>query len=96
MTATLPYARMLEQMTDSIVYADCEGIIRFWNRASEAMFGFSADEALGQSLDIKGGEFAPFSEVKVMSDGATFHSAQKRRGKFQAASLPYAAEARQI
>ena len=30
----------------------CRGIIRFWNTASETLFGFTADEAIGQSLDI--------------------------------------------
>ena len=49
---TLPYQAMLEQMTDSIIYADAQGIIRFWNAASEALFGFTAAEAIGQSLDI--------------------------------------------
>ena len=49
---TLPYLAMLSQMTDSIIYADAQGIIRFWNTASETLFGFTADEALGQSLDI--------------------------------------------
>ena len=49
---TLPYQTMLTQMTDSIIYADAQGIIRFWNTASEALFGFTADEAIGQSLDI--------------------------------------------
>jgi PAS domain S-box-containing protein len=51
MSAT-PYQAMIEQMTDSVVYADAEGIIRVWNHASELMFGFSAEEAIGQSLDI--------------------------------------------
>ena len=48
----LPYQAMIEQMTDSIIFADREGIIRAWNTASENMFGFSAAEAVGQSLDI--------------------------------------------
>ena len=43
---------MLEQMPDSVIYADTEGKIRFWNAASEQMFGFTAQEAIGQSLDI--------------------------------------------
>ncbi|MDO4906354.1 PAS domain S-box protein [Neisseria sp.] len=48
----LPYQAMLEQATDSVIYADQTGIIRFWNRASEMLFGFSAEEAVGRSLDI--------------------------------------------
>ena len=48
----LPYPAMFEQMTDSIIFADRQGIIRGWNRASEQMFGFSSAEAVGQSLDL--------------------------------------------
>lgn len=36
----------------AILFADREGKIRLWNTGAEAMFGFSADEALGQSLDL--------------------------------------------
>ncbi|WP_107688871.1 PAS domain-containing protein [Neisseria wadsworthii] len=48
----LPYQAMIEQMTDSAIYADKQGIIRVWNKASENLFGFTREEALGQSLDI--------------------------------------------
>ncbi|MCX8043002.1 MAG: PAS domain S-box protein [Desulfobacterota bacterium] len=37
---------------DAIVITDAEGIIVFWNAAAEQMFGFSADEALGQSCEL--------------------------------------------
>jgi PAS domain S-box-containing protein len=37
---------------DAIVYADAEGIIRFWNEGAQRIFGFAAAEAIGQSLDI--------------------------------------------
>lgn len=47
-----PYQAMIEQMTDSVIYADDKGIIQVWNEASAHMFGFTADEAIGQSLDI--------------------------------------------
>ena len=52
MMNALPYPAMLQQMPDSIIFADTQGVIRFWNAASETLFGFSADEAVGQSLDI--------------------------------------------
>lgn len=35
-----------------ILYADREGKIRLWNAGAEAMFGFTAEEALGQSMDL--------------------------------------------
>lgn len=38
--------------TDAFVCADSHSRIILWNRAAEAMFGWSAAEALGQSLDL--------------------------------------------
>lgn len=37
---------------DAILYADRDGIIRLWNTGAERIFGYSAAEALGQSLDL--------------------------------------------
>jgi PAS domain S-box-containing protein len=44
--------RILDQIADAVIYADRSGAIIRWNRASAALFGYSADEALGQSLDL--------------------------------------------
>ncbi|WP_086739109.1 PAS domain S-box protein [Erythrobacter colymbi] len=41
-----------ETTTDAFVCADAMSRIILWNRAAEAMFGWSAAEALGQSLDL--------------------------------------------
>jgi PAS domain S-box-containing protein len=38
--------------SDAIMFSDREGIIRLWNSGAERMFGYSAEEALGQSLDL--------------------------------------------
>jgi len=43
---------LLESAPDAIIFADGEGVIRFWNPGAERLFGFTAAEALGQSLDI--------------------------------------------
>ncbi len=43
---------LLNSPAEAIVYSDREGIIRFWNAGAERVFGFTAEEALGQSLDI--------------------------------------------
>lgn len=43
---------ILEQTSDALIYADTEGNVRRWNAASTTLFGFSAADALGQSLDL--------------------------------------------
>jgi PAS domain S-box-containing protein len=43
---------ILDQAGDAIIFADRSGTIRRWNRAAAALFGFAAEEALGQSLDL--------------------------------------------
>jgi PAS domain S-box-containing protein len=43
---------VLEQTAEAVVYANQKGIIERWNAAAAAMFGYSAAEALGQSLDL--------------------------------------------
>ena len=44
--------RLAREAPDAIVYADAEGVIRFWNRGAEQIFGWSAEEAVGRSLDL--------------------------------------------
>jgi PAS domain S-box-containing protein len=43
---------LAREAPDAIVYADAQGIIRFWNRGAERIFGFAEAEALGNTLDI--------------------------------------------
>jgi len=44
--------RIVADAGDAVMFSDHEGIIRLWNSGAERMFGFSAAEALGLSLDI--------------------------------------------
>ena len=43
---------ILDQVADAVIYADPSGTIIRWNRACTAMFGHSAEEALGQGIDL--------------------------------------------
>jgi len=43
---------LVQEAADAIIFADVGGIIRFWNRGAERIFGFSQAEALGRSLDL--------------------------------------------
>jgi PAS domain S-box-containing protein len=45
-------ARILEDLADALICADRSGTITRWNRASTALFGFSAQETLGQNLEL--------------------------------------------
>jgi PAS domain S-box-containing protein len=45
-------AAVLRGSADAIVACDHDGIIRFWNPGAVRIFGFAAEEAVGQSLDI--------------------------------------------
>ena len=45
-------AILLRDTPEAVVYADADGVIRFWNRGAERIFGYPEAEALGQSLDL--------------------------------------------
>jgi len=44
--------QIVEKAADAIIFADEEGIIRLWNSGAEAIFGYSAEEAIGETLDL--------------------------------------------
>lgn len=46
------FRAIVEQCTDAVIFSDREGTIRIWNRGAEQVFGYTAAEALGRSLDI--------------------------------------------
>ncbi len=45
-------AQLLSAVGDALVVTDVSGAITLWNAGAERMFGFTAAEALGQSMDI--------------------------------------------
>ncbi len=48
----VPWERIVADVADALIYIDTQGIIRAWNGGAEALFGFSAAEALGQNVDL--------------------------------------------
>src|SRR5271165_4655349 len=44
--------RIVNQAGDAIIFADRTGTIRRWSSGAAALFGFPAEEALGQRLDL--------------------------------------------
>ena len=45
-------ARLVNELADAVVVADTAGTICFWNGAAERIFGWTAAEAVGASLDL--------------------------------------------
>jgi PAS domain S-box-containing protein len=43
---------IIEHAADAIIYADASGTIARWNDAATKLYGYTAAEALGQSLDL--------------------------------------------
>jgi PAS domain S-box-containing protein len=52
MNDTLDMPSLVQAAGDAIIAADTDGKILLWNPAAEQMFGFTAAEALGHSLDL--------------------------------------------
>jgi PAS domain S-box-containing protein len=52
MSEPLLCSDIVEQAWEAVIFADRDGRIGLWNRAAEALFGFSAAEAIGASLDL--------------------------------------------
>lgn len=46
------YQQIVKGVGDAFIFADREGIIRLWSPGAEAIFGYSAKDAVGKSLDI--------------------------------------------
>ncbi|HXK34865.1 MAG TPA: PAS domain S-box protein [Dehalococcoidia bacterium] len=45
-------ALLVEQAPDGVIFADREGVVRFWNAAAARIFGHAPSSAVGQTLDM--------------------------------------------
>ncbi|MFZ5733281.1 MAG: PAS domain-containing protein [Pseudomonadota bacterium] len=82
MTETTLADALLHSPADAIIATDRDGLITFWNPGATRIFGHSAAEAIGQSLDLiipenqRARHWAGYNEVMATgqsrySEGAT-------------------------
>lgn len=50
--ARLDFEQMVRAFGDGVIVCDAAGTIVFWNDAATRIFGFTNEDALGQSLDL--------------------------------------------
>jgi PAS domain S-box-containing protein len=48
----IDFEQLVDVIGDAVVISDASGAITLWNPAAERMFGFTPEEALGNSLDL--------------------------------------------
>ena len=46
------YREIVDGSPDAFILGDAKGVIRLWNAGAERIFGFTAAEAVGQSMDL--------------------------------------------
>lgn len=52
MQSEVDFQQLVAAMGDAVVVSDLTGVIVCWNPSAERIFGYSEEEALGQSLDL--------------------------------------------
>lgn len=52
MQAPFDFRQLVDSVGDGVVVCDASGAITYWNAAATRIFGFTPDDALGQSLDL--------------------------------------------
>lgn len=46
------FKSITDEAPDAVIWADAEGIIRYWNRGAEELFGWAASEVVGERMDL--------------------------------------------
>lgn len=76
--------QVLEQSGEAVVVQDLNAVITYWNPQAASLYGFSAEEAVGQSLrtlhaaELSEVEYARLLE-RVRAGGPTSSTAERRK-----------------
>jgi PAS domain S-box-containing protein len=52
MSTEIDFEQLVRGIGDGVIVCDAAGAVTFWNDAATRIFGFTASDALGQSLDL--------------------------------------------
>jgi len=77
---------LVANMGDAVIFADRDGIIRYWNRGAVRLFGHTDDIAVGQSLDLIIPK--PLCTRHWHGYNETMRTAKTRYGEGQLLSVP--------
>ncbi|WP_214470051.1 PAS domain S-box protein [Mesorhizobium sp. dw_380] len=84
-TADARLAAIVDSSFDAIISKDLNSIIQSWNQAAERMFGYSAEEAIGQSIlmlipdHLKSEETEIITKVRSGDRVASYETTRKRK-----------------
>ena len=94
MTSPIDFAALVAAAGDAVVVSDPSGAITVWNPAATRIFGYTAAEAIGQSLDLITPERQRRRHwegyAKTMQTGVTKYGADVPAGAGQPQGRPHA------
>jgi PAS domain S-box-containing protein len=77
MQSAIDFMQLVDAVGDAVIAADASGAIVLWNPAAVRMFGYTHQEAMGQSLDL----ITPHRHQKRHWDGY-YHTMQTGQTKY--------------
>ena len=76
--------QVLEQIGEAVIVKDLNAVVTYWNREATSLYGFSAQEAIGQPLrklhaaDLSDAEYARIEE-RIRAGAATSATTERRK-----------------
>src|SRR6202790_1145338 len=78
------FAQVLEQTGEAVIVKDLNAVVTYWNREAASLYGFSAQEAIGQPLrklhaaDLSEADYSRLLE-RVLAGRPTSSTTERRK-----------------